>query len=145
MLDRKVQLLANGEYFSDVGDNQASLGTVTFRWKGQWTNTLQHGNWAHAANINFQSGYKDFETEVENLATGAAENVRLKVKPYVTLDWQTAYTWNKQLTVALGIKNVFDKEPPLSLRANGGHMLGFDYRYYSPMGRTVQVKASYDF
>ncbi|ANH69825.1 TonB-dependent siderophore receptor [Mitsuaria sp. 7] len=145
MLDRKVQLLAGGEYFSDVADNQASLGTVTFRWKGQWTNTLQHGNWVHAANVNFQSGYKDFETEVENLGTGDFENVRLKVKPYVTLDWQTAYTWNKQLTVALGIKNVFDKEPPLSLRANGGHMLGFDYRYYSPMGRTVQVRASYDF
>lgn len=145
MLDRKVQLLANGEYFSDVGENQASLGTVTFRWKGQWTNTLQQGNWVHAANINFQSGYKDFETEVTNVGTGADEFVRLKVKPYVTLDWQTAYTWNKQLTVALGVKNVFDKAPPLSLRANGGHMLGFDYRYYSPMGRTVQVKASYDF
>ncbi|WP_431100751.1 TonB-dependent receptor domain-containing protein [Roseateles noduli] len=149
MLDRKVQLLANGEYFSDVAENHASLGTVTFRWKGQWTNTLQTGNWAHTANINFQSGYKDFPTWVvdrddPNPQTNE-HNVRLKVKPYATLDWQTAYTWNKQLTVALGIKNVFDKEPPLSLRANGGHMLGFDYRYYSPMGRTVQVKASYDF
>ena len=145
MLNDKQQLLAGGEYFSTIADNHPSIGDVTFRWKGQWTNTLQTGNWAHAANINFQSGYKDFPTEVENLANGETEVVRLKVKPYVTLDWQTAYTWNKQLTLSLGIKNVFDKEPPLSLRVKGGHMLGFDYRYYSPIGRTFQARASYDF
>jgi len=145
MLNDKQQLLAGGEYFSTIADNHPSIGDVTFRWKGQWTNTLQTGNWVHAANINFQSGYKDFPTEVENLANGETEVVRLKVKPYVTLDWQTAYTWNKQLTLSLGIKNVFDKEPPLSLRVKGGHMLGFDYRYYSPIGRTFQARASYDF
>ncbi|OWQ44303.1 hypothetical protein CDL60_26480 [Roseateles noduli] len=145
MLSDKRQLVAGEQYFSTLADNHPSIGEVTFRWKGQLSNTLVTGNWANTANINFQSGYKDFPTEVENLANGDVDEVRLKVKPYVTLDWQTAYTWNKQLTVALGIKNVFDKEPPLSLRANGGHMLGFDYRYYSPMGRTFQVKASYDF
>ncbi|MBK3018682.1 TonB-dependent receptor, partial [Klebsiella pneumoniae] len=105
---------------------------------------LQYGNWVHSANVNFQSGYKDFPAEVVD-QDGNDATVRLKVKTYATLDWQTAYTWNKQLTVALGVRNVFDKEPPLSLRGNGGHMLGFDYRYYSPLGRTFQVKASYDF
>ncbi|WP_431260053.1 TonB-dependent receptor [Roseateles chitinivorans] len=146
MLTSKNQLLPGEEYFSTIADNHPSIGEVTFRWKGQWTNTLVAGNWAHTANINFQSGYKDFPTTLDSDdGTLVNEVVRLKVKPYTTLDWQTAYTWNKQLTVALGIKNVFDKDPPLSLRANGGHMLGFDYRYYSPMGRTFQVKASYDF
>lgn len=144
MLRSKRQLLAGGSYYTTIGDNNPSIGEVTFRWKGQWTNTLQYGNWVHSANVNFQSGYKDFPAEVVD-QDGNDATVRLKVKTYATLDWQTAYTWNKQLTVALGVRNVFDKEPPLSLRGNGGHMLGFDYRYYSPLGRTFQVKASYDF
>ena len=150
MLRNKEQLLPGGEYFSTLADNHPSIGEVTFRWKGQLTNTLQTGRWTHAANINFQSGYKDFPTAVSGIDADGSYNgddrkVRLKVKPYVTLDWQTAFAWTKQLTMTAGVKNVFDKEPPLSLRANGGHMLGFDYRYYSPLGRTVQVKASYDF
>ncbi|QPF76000.1 TonB-dependent receptor [Roseateles sp. DAIF2] len=150
MLRSKKQLLAGGEYFSTVADNHPSIGDVTFRWKGQLTNTLQSGRWIHAANINFQSGYKDFPTDVYGIDANGNYNgddrtVRLKVKPYATLDWQTTYAWNKQLTLTGGVKNVFDKEPPLSLRAKGGHMLGFDYRYYSPLGRTLQVKASYDF
>jgi len=150
MLRDKQQLLANGEYFSTIADNHPSIGEVTFRWKGQLANTLQSGRWTHAANVNFQSGYKDFPAEVYGINADGTYNgddrvVRLKVKPYVTLDWQTAYAWNKQLTLTAGIKNVFDKAPPLSLRANGGHMLGFDYRYYSPLGRTLQARASYDF
>jgi iron complex outermembrane receptor protein len=150
MLRSKKQLLAGGEYFSTVGDNHPSIGEVTFRWKGQLSNTLQQGRWTHAANVNFQSGYKDFPAEVYGLDANGAYNgddreVRLKVKSYVTLDWQTAFAWNKQLTLSAGVKNLFDKAPPLSLRSNGGHMLGFDYRYYSALGRTVQVKASYDF
>jgi iron complex outermembrane receptor protein len=150
MLRSKKQLLAGGEYFSTVSDNHPSIGEVTFRWKGQLTNTLQSGAWTHAANVNFQSGYKDFPTEVYGIDASGNYNgddrvVRLKVKPYITLDWQTAYAWNKQLTLTAGVKNLLDKDPPLSLRAKGGHMLGFDYRYYSPLGRTLQVKASYDF
>jgi iron complex outermembrane receptor protein len=144
MLRSQKQLLEGGEYFSTIADNHPSIGEVTFRWKGQWSNTLQYGSWAHTLNLNYQSGYRDAEAEVTD-SDGNDAVVRLKVKSYATLDWQTAYTWNKKLTVALGVKNVFDKEPPLSLRTGGGHMLGFDYRYYSPLGRTVQVKASYDF
>lgn len=150
MLRDKQQLLANGEYFSTIADNHPSIGSVTFRWKGALTNTLQSGAWTHAANLNFQSGYKDFPTDVSGIDADGGYNgddreVRLKIKAYATLDWQTAYAWSKQLTLTAGVKNVFDKAPPLSLRANGGHMLGFDYRYYSPLGRTLQVKASYDF
>jgi iron complex outermembrane receptor protein len=150
ILRDKQQLLANGEYFSTVADNHPSIGAVTFRWKGQLTNTLQSGRWTHAANVNFQSGYRDYPADVYGLDASGGYNgddreVRLEVKPYVTLDWQTAFAWNKQLTLTAGVKNLFDKAPPLSLRANGGHMLGFDYRYYSPLGRTLQLRAAYDF
>lgn len=140
----KRQLLPDGAYYSTVGENHPSIGEVTFRWKGTLANTLRSGNWQHAVNFNFQSGYKDFPQGVYELdAAGnivGAEDVRLDIKRFITTDIQTAYSFNKNFTLTLGIKNLFDADPPLSLRTSGGHMLGFDYRYYDPLGRTYQAK-----
>lgn len=143
------QLLTGGTYYSTLADNNPSVGEVAFRWKGTLGNTLRMGNWAHTLNLNFQSGYQDFPAEVYELdASGAivaADTVRLKIKSYYTVDWQTAFSFNKALTLTVGVKNLFDKDPPLSLRSDGAHMLGFDYRYYSPLGRTWQAKLNLSF
>ena len=132
-----------------MANNNESIGEVAFRWKGTLGNTLRMGSWQHTLNFNFQSGYKDFPTEVYEVdGSGAivgAEVVRLKIKNYYTVDWQTAYSFTKALTLTVGVKNLFDKSPPLSLRADGGHMLGFDYRYYNPLGRTFQAKLNMSF
>lgn len=149
MLRSELQLLPNGPYFSDVGQHNPSLGTVAFRLKGQLSNTLRTGNWAHTVNLNLQSGYKDVPTEVyETDANGAiigVEEVSLNVKRYFTVDLQTSYSFNKQFMLTLGVQNVGDIAPPRSLRTNGGHMLGFDYRYYNPLGRTFQAKLNFAF
>ncbi len=149
MLRDEKQLLKDGPYFSTLGDNNPSIGEVSFRWKGTWSNTLQTGKWTHTANINFLSGYTDFPADVYELDAGGsivgADTVRLKIKSYTTLDLQTSYAFNKALMLTFGIKNVFDKDPPLSLRTSGAHMLGFDYRYYSPLGRTFQARLNYAF
>lgn len=146
----KAQLLVGGPYYSTVGDHHPSIGAVTFRWKANWANTLQVGSWTHTATINYQSGYKDFPGWVDFYDdagnwTGDDMNFRLDVKPYYTLDWQTAYAFSKAVTFTVGVKNVFDKDPPLTLRTGGAHMLGFDYRYYNPLGRTYQAKLNVAF
>lgn len=150
MIRDAFQLLPNAEYYSTVGDNNPSIGRVTFRWKGQWGNTLQYGRWAHTMNVNFQSGYKDFPAYVygknaDGTYNGDDGEIRLDVGWTTTFDWQSEFRVNKAMKLTAGIRNLFDKKPPLSLRDNGGHMLGFDYRYFSPLGRTFQARMSYDF
>jgi iron complex outermembrane recepter protein len=150
IIRNKEQLLTDDVYYSTVGDNHPSIGAVTFRWKANWANTLQMGNWSHTATINYQSGYRDFPGWVDFYDDAGNylsddQNFRLEVKPYTTLDWQTSYAFNKALAITLGVKNVFDKDPPLTLRTNGAHMLGFDYRYYNPLGRTYQAKLNFTF
>lgn len=149
MLRDSQQLLPDGPYYSIVGDNNPSIGKVSFRWKGIWSNTLRAGNWTHTANINFQTGYRDFPADVYELdASGAivgSSEMRLKIKNYTTFDWQTSYAINKDLVVSLGVMNLFDEDPPLSLRSTGAHMLGFDYRYYNPLGRRYQAKLNFAF
>jgi iron complex outermembrane receptor protein len=50
------------------------------------------------------------------------------------------------LALTLGISNVLDEEPPLSLRVSGaGHQLGWDPRYTDAFGRTFYLQAEYGF
>ena len=44
--------------------------------------------------------------------------VRLKIKSYYTVDWQTAFLFNKALTLTVGVKNSVRYDPPLSLRSD---------------------------
>ena len=150
MIRDSFQLIPNGQYYSIIGDNNPAIGNQTFRWKGNFVNTLQHGTWAHTLSVNFQSGYKDINKSVTPLdangkPAGANETVRLDIPNQFTFDLQTEYQFNKALKFSLGVINVLDEKPPLSLRTNGSHMLGFDYRYFNPLGRTVQARASWNF
>ncbi len=149
MLRSKLQLLPDAEYFSDIGQHNGSLGTVAFRLQGSLSNTLRTGNWAHTVNLNMKSGYKDTPSDVyytdANGSIVGADTIRLEVKRYFTVDWQTAYSFNKQFMLTVGVQNIGDIAPPRSLRTNGGHMLGFDYRYYNPLGRTFQAKLNFAF
>ena len=111
---------------------------------------MRTGNWQNTLNINFLSGYDDYPTDVYEVdANGAiigAENVTLKVKPYFTFDWQTAYSFNKNLTLAFGIKNLFDEDPPYT--NSGGTIYfqaGYDIGYADPRGRFVYGRVNYKF
>lgn len=150
MIRDVFQLVPGQEYYSTVGDNNPSIGSQTFRWKGSLSNTLAAGRWAHTLNVNFQSGYKDFPgyvygKEADGSYNGNDREIRLDIDDFYTVDWQTEFSMNKALKLSVGVKNLFNEKPPLSLRNNGGHMLGFDYRYFNPLGRTFQAKLSYDF
>ncbi|MFM7848709.1 MAG: TonB-dependent receptor domain-containing protein [Rubrivivax sp.] len=150
MIRDEFQLLPGGTYYTTMAEHNPAIGKVTFRLKGTLGNTLQMGRWAHTLNLNFQSGYLDTEAYVygkdaKGEYNGDDRTIRLTIKDTYTLDWQSELQWNKALKITAGIKNLTNEKPPLSLRSNGGHMLGFDYRYYNPLGRTFQARVSYDF
>jgi len=151
MIREQQQIEVGGPYFSAIGNN-AELGTVTFRWQGKWQTSLKTGNWTNTIGLNFKSGYRDFETEVEVLdAAGnvtGTENIRLNVPTYYTMDLQTQWTPIKNFAITLGALNVFNRKPPFSLSIGGlnqGQQFGYDDRYYDSRGRTLYANASYKF
>jgi iron complex outermembrane receptor protein len=151
MIREDQQLSKDGAYYSAIG-NFAEIGAVTFRWQGKWTNTFRHGNWAHTFAVNFKSGYKDQATDVDVLdASGnvvGTQNLRLPVDRFATLDWQTSWNAMKNLQLTVGVLNVFDVEPPLSISTGGasrGQQFGYDDRYYDSRGRVAYFNASYKF
>ncbi len=151
LLKEESQLEKNGKFYSAIGDF-AELGTVSFRTQGRLATTLKTGDWAHTLGINFKSGYKDQTTSVEVLDSSGnvtgTEDIRVKVGWYTTLDWQTVWNPSKQWSVAGGVLNLLDRDPPFvpsTAGSNRGHPFGYDDRYYDPRGRTVYLNASYKF
>lgn len=124
---------------------------VSLRNRITASGTLGVGNWEHTLTMHYKSGYRDQAYSVDDCvfydpttfdcAAGA-----LQVPELITFDWRTQWTATKNLTLVLGIENLFDEDPPLSLRVNGaGHQLGYDPRYASPLGRTYSFSLKYQF
>jgi iron complex outermembrane receptor protein len=67
------------------------------------------------------------------------------VPSYTTLDWQGRYVVNDALVIRGGIKNLLDRDPPLSLRNSSGHQVGYDPRYADQIGRQAYLTANYKF
>jgi len=111
--------------------------------------SYSYTNWEHTLLANWHNGYTDQFYSAEDWcffldANGDCADGALKVKDYLTMDWRTSWSPTENLTMMLGINNIADKDPPLSLRVNGaGHQLGYDPRYSDPYGRTYSLTATY--
>ncbi|WKB52187.1 TonB-dependent receptor plug domain-containing protein [Eleftheria terrae] len=151
LLKNDYQLLKGGKTYSSLG-RFGEDGNAKVRWQGRWINTLQSGDFSHTLTLNFRSGYVDQtyladDGVIEDLDNGNAYvDMKRKVKSFVTFDWQTTWNIAKQWRLVGGILNIADKEPPLSIKTSGGgHMVGYDDRYYDARGRTFYLNASYTF
>lgn len=83
----------------------------------------------------FKSGYTD-QNQVD-------PQHRHDVPSYSLLGVSGCYVW-KGLLLTAGVKNLFDKEAPLS---NQGTLFqkGYDPRYKDPLGRAYYLRGSYTF
>jgi iron complex outermembrane receptor protein len=152
MVREESQLEVNGKYYSAVGKFDPDLGTATLRTKGRWSTSLKTGDWNNTLGINFQTGYTDQPTSVEVLdAAGVVtgtEKISIEIPEYFTVDWQTVWSPTKSWAVTIGVLNLTDKKPPLSISTGGfnrGQQFGYDDRYFDPRGRTYYLDASYKF
>lgn len=153
MLEHKVQLTKGGDFVSDLGKFGEGLSPAAgpvFRNVLRLFNTYDVGNWAHTVTFNYKSGYKDQSFTEDDCvavvaATGDCAATARTVDSYATVDYQLRYTWRKNLKLTAGVLNLFDEDPPFTLKTNGAHAKGFDPRYTDPRGRTIYINASYQF
>ncbi len=144
-----------GPTLSDLGvygpDQQVVFKTITSLVLG-----LETGKWANTISGHYKSGYQDQSytaksAVVFSVAPGGGLGAPvdfggLQVPSYVTFDLQTAYNLLDNVTLTFGINNVSDKSPPLSLQTGGGgNQIGYDGRYYDPLGRVYYFRGSVKF
>ncbi|BFM05513.1 TonB-dependent receptor [Halioxenophilus aromaticivorans] len=157
----QLDLGLNGTYMiksesSLYGSSLGRFGSddqVVFRNIANFDVTLYHGDFTHTLFLNYRSGYDDQAQTVttvvpgEELGSGDEVGVQLTVGSYTLVDYQFKWTTlEDSLDLTFGIKNLFDEEPPLSLRTSGaGHQVGWDPRYTDAFGRTMYLRAAYSF
>jgi iron complex outermembrane receptor protein len=154
MLKQDYTLSPGGAVQSDLGKFGSDLNVV-FRTQMRILTSLQTGAFTNSLTANYKSGYHDEQFPAAGSPVYAGSDTGyttpiafpgLYVHPYVTFDGQSKYQATKALAITVGVKNLFDRVPPLSLQtAGGGNYSGYDGRYYDILGRTYYVGANYKF
>ena len=142
---------------------QTSLGhigpdtQVAFRWLANFSVSLESGSFTNTLNFSFKPGYGDAastttsgsEIRVVNAngSIGGRVAVTRDVGAYNLIDWQGRYAINKAMTLTVGIKNLFDRNPPFTIQNldGTGNMRGYDARYADSLGRQFYLTGSYKF
>ena len=150
MLKQRYDLNDGQGFHSDLGafgvDQQ-----VVFRTMMNLVVSLQSGSFVNTLAAHYKSGYRDESYSagdgvVFDTSGNAVDLSNHRVASYTTFDWQTRYTVNKALQITGGIKNLFDRNPPLTLQnGGGGNQIGYDGRYADPIGRQFYLTAGYKF
>lgn len=123
---------------------------VAFRVISKLVATLKTSDmFTHALTMNYRSGYHDASASVRevnaNGSFGDFVAVKRDVASYTTFDWQTRAQLRKNLTLTVGVRNLFNVNPPLSLKEGNGDQVGYDGRYTDALGRTFYLTGSYNF
>jgi iron complex outermembrane receptor protein len=115
---------------------QAVATGITPRWKHYASVTWDRGPWMATVGHSYQTSYIDVQTD---------PNGDLRRVGNLSLwDLQGAYSGFKNLTLSLGVKNVFDTNPPLT-NQNLTFQAGYDASYYDARARFVYARAEYSF
>jgi iron complex outermembrane receptor protein len=127
------QQLDGVNYISAVG--RSVVGAVP-RWRHYFSLKWDHGPWGATLAQTFSCGYID-----ENLNAAGKER---RVGTYDVWDAQGTYTGFRNTTIALGIRNLFDRAPPFSNQGTFGQVM-YDPRYADPRGRMLYAQVTLAF
>ena len=124
------QFAKDGPYTSNLARFTADNGAVS-RWRHVLALNWSMGPWAATVSQNFTQGYRD------------ADGVR-DVGNVETYDLQASWSGIKNLKLVLGVRNLFDRDPPASAQGQT-FQVGYDPRYGDPLGRTFYGRLTYSF
>jgi len=131
----------DGSYTSSI-NNPAAVGIgVVLRWRHVLSATWDNGPWAATFSENYQVGYRDLRTSLQTVANTPTPR---QVGSYETYDAQVSYSGIKALKLTLGVKNLFDKDPPYT-NYGAGFVGSYDLSYTDVRGRFVYLTANYKF
>jgi iron complex outermembrane receptor protein len=130
---------AGGTWNQNIGIYAPEGTGPVFRWQNTTNLVWNKDRLSAGLTARYKTGYVDQVNEnVTNEPAG------YRVPSYTTFDTYVAYAPRKGLGLTVGVKNLFDRDPPLSFQSST-FQAGYDPRYYDPTGRTYYVRANYTF
>ncbi|HEY1890194.1 MAG TPA: TonB-dependent receptor [Steroidobacteraceae bacterium] len=122
----------------NIGDSQAGVGGgAIVRWRHSLTLGYTAPSWQVSVTQHYQEAYQDVPSDI----SGVPRNV----SPYDTLDSQASYTGLDHFDFTIGVKNVFNHNPPYTNYGSttNNFVGGYDLAYGNPYGRQVYATVDY--
>ena len=134
----------DGSFSPNINLVNGNTGGLIPRLKTYLLVNLARGPWNFTVAQNWQNSYEDLPGTLEDASDPAFKARR--VGAYETYDAQVQYTGVKNLSLTLGMKNVFNRAPPYS-NAGGqtSFQSGYDPQYADPRGRFAYAVVTYSF
>ncbi len=121
-------------YVSRLGD--ATYGNAVPRWRSTLTLDWNRGPWGATLAQVYSAGYteplRDPDSGTRHVGSSSS------------WDLQGRYTGFAGWQLALGVRNLFDEEPPFSLQSTA-FQAGFNPQAASPLGRAFYLNATYSY
>jgi iron complex outermembrane receptor protein len=119
-----------------LSSNNSTNDGVVLRWKHYLSATYSQGPWALTLAQNFYLGYRDANDLNDNPHRVGSSSI---------YDANIAFTGVKNMKLALGVRNLFDKSPRMFIPTSNQFQGGYDITMYDPRARFVYATASYKF
>ena len=126
----------DGSYTSQLDRALVATGGVRVRWKHTASATYTNGPWVATVYQYYQKSYVDQQANV--IPTPR------RVGSYELFDGQLEFNGIRNMNLALGVKNIFDRDPPYTNTA-GQFAAGYDVSYADVRGRFVYGSVRWKF
>ena len=138
------------QYVDTLGNYNLTAGTGTFRWRGNWQNTFDFGDFALTGTVNYTSGY-DLSAE-DQTGPGTAGDCSLnpgygdcRVKSYLTVDANASFKVNDKFTFYVNVLNLFDRLPDVDPVTYGAYLYNSVQAGNGIYGRMFRAGAKFGF
>ena len=112
-----------------------------FVLSGDW----ELANWGFSGAVNYIGEFEDTPDINFDGTLDYDTNKSRSVDAFVTLNLQARYTGFEGLTLAAGIDNAFDEEPPFAVGDGDTDLYGYVSSQHDPRGRFMYGKVTYRF
>ena len=129
----------DGSYSNSLDRALNASGGVNLRWKHNASVSYALDAWGVSLAQNYQKAYDDI---VGNRAPAGTPTPT--VDAYQTFDGQVTYSGIKFTKIAVGIKNLLDRNPPYT-NVTSNFLGGYDVGYADPRGRFAYVTLTHTF
>jgi len=132
-LDHYRQTTSRGD-LAEFAGQRGAIGAIA-RWRHNLASTWSYGPWATTLAQTYQLGYY----EPDPIEGGVR-----RVGSYSLWDLQAQYAGWRNVVLAAGVRNLFDRDPPVS-NQNQAFQVGYDPTYADPRGRMYYATLRYVF
>ena len=147
LLDKKSRLLTSSPFGASEIGVATRTGDIGLRWKHTLALTYTQGVWGGSVSNVYRSGYADFVLPGVANGTVLPPDWNPRVKSYSVYNISGTYTGVKNMTLTLGVKNLFDEKPPFSATydTNTGAGSSWEPRVADPRLRSFTFLVDYKF